>query len=55
MGDAAEDMIDGSCCQMCGEWMDGVIGGEEAPGFPQTCPSCLLCDGIESEDNDEKS
>lgn len=39
MGEAAEDILDGSCCQVCGEYFE-----DEAPGYPRTC------DGCESED-----
>ena len=40
MGQAAEDALDGTCCQVCGEWMGDVLGGSESPGFPRTCNSC---------------
>lgn len=36
MGEAAEDMLDGSCCETCGEWFhDG-----DAPGYPRPCNGC---------------
>lgn len=39
-GTAADDMLDGTCCQVCGEFFDDVIDGEEPPGFPRTCRAC---------------
>jgi hypothetical protein len=41
MGEAAEDILDGMCCQECGEWFDDIINGEEAPGYPRTCERCV--------------
>lgn len=36
MGEAAESMLEGECCQECGEWFhDG-----EAPGHPRSCAGC---------------
>lgn len=40
MGEAAEDMLDGTCCQGCGEWMDDILAGEDAPGYPRWCERC---------------
>lgn len=40
MGDAAEDSLDGSCCEVCGEWFADVIEGAEPPGHPRTCEAC---------------
>lgn len=37
MGEIAEMMLDGTMCQVCGEFMD--IGGEPA-GYPVTCAGC---------------
>lgn len=34
MGEIAESMLDGSCCEMCGEYLG------EAIGYPQTCAGC---------------
>lgn len=34
MGDAADDIINGDCCEECGEW----IGNGE--GYPQKCRGC---------------
>lgn len=36
MGEAAEAILDGECCQFCGEWFH-----DEAPGHPRSCG----CDG----------
>ena len=36
MGEIADDMIDGSCCEQCGEYF------EESVGYPRLCPSCLI-------------
>jgi len=40
MAEAADDVLDGSCCQLCGEWFDDVLSGDEPPGFPRTCEAC---------------
>jgi hypothetical protein len=40
MGEAAEAVLDGSVCQVCGEWFDDIIEGEEPPGYPRTCATC---------------
>ena len=45
MGDIAESMLDGTVCQMCGEWM----GGSNC-GYPVTCAGC----GGEPDDEGEK-
>ncbi|UQN68303.1 hypothetical protein L0Z11_11460 [Burkholderia multivorans] len=44
MGEIAESMLDGSCCQVCGEWLG------EAVGYAVTCAACgdgepLMSDG----------
>lgn len=36
MGEAADDMLEGRCCQVCGEWFHD---GEE-PGYPRSCAGC---------------
>lgn len=36
MGDYADMMLDGTCCQICGVVLDFGGGG----GFPMTCGSC---------------
>lgn len=35
MGEIAEAMIEGECCQTCGEFFD-----DEAPGHPRSCAGC---------------
>lgn len=35
MGEYAEMMIDGTLCQVCGEFMG------DTPGHPRTCSGCL--------------
>lgn len=41
MGEAAEDILDGSCCQVCGVWfVDVLIEKKKPPGFPRTCLYC---------------
>lgn len=35
MGEAAEDILDGAVCEVCGEFFD-----DEAPGFPRRCDRC---------------
>lgn len=40
MGQAAEDALNGICCQVCGEWMDDFLESGDEPGFPQTCAGC---------------
>ena len=34
MGEAADAIIDGECCQICGCWF------EESFGYPVTCKHC---------------
>ncbi|NML34546.1 hypothetical protein [Paraburkholderia antibiotica] len=34
MGEIAESMLDGSCCEQCGEYLG------EAVGYPQCCATC---------------
>lgn len=36
MGEAAELILSGLLCQVCGEYMDDF----EEPGHPRTCDSC---------------
>gem|GEM_PF-1400119 len=46
MGEIAEDAIDGTTCQVCGEFMPDVIECAEtgkvwtAHGHPRTCKGC---------------
>lgn len=42
IGEIAESMLDGSCCQMCGEYLG------EAIGYPQTCMECGGSESCES-------
>ena len=35
MGEIADSIINGECCQICGEYF------EEEFGFPATCDKCL--------------
>lgn len=35
MGEAAEMMLDGTCCAGCGEFLDF-----DAPGYPVYCSAC---------------
>jgi hypothetical protein len=35
MGDIADDIVDGACCQVCGVYFEG---GEA--GYPVTCKAC---------------
>ncbi len=34
MGDAADDLLDGSCCESCGEFLGGACG------YPRQCGPC---------------
>ncbi len=38
MGDIADWMLEGGCCQICGVQLDGE------PGYPRMCPGCLIDD-----------
>ena len=40
MGEAAEDALDGSCCECCGEWFGDIIDGGMPPGYPRRCAGC---------------
>lgn len=40
MGEHAEDILDGSVCEWCGEWFDDVLNGEEPPGYVRHCKEC---------------
>ena len=37
MGEIADMMLDGTMCQLCGEWLHE---GEDGPGYPGYCASC---------------
>lgn len=46
MGEAADDMRDGTCCQYCGVWNDAMFDGDPndhwiPPGYPWTCEDCI--------------
>ena len=49
MGQVADDILDGICCEQCGSWMPDVFkkdhkgktAFEDPPGYPRTCPGCL--------------
>jgi rRNA maturation protein Nop10 len=36
LGDIADMMLDGTMCQVCGQWMEF----DEPPGYPVTCAGC---------------
>lgn len=38
MGEIADMMLDGTMCQVCGEFMDL---GEDPAGYPVTCAGCI--------------
>ena len=40
MGEAAEDCLDGTVCEGCGELFDDILDGGQPPGFPRRCRSC---------------
>lgn len=40
MGEIAEDMIDGSCCQLCGQYFQGHNGEAYTHEFPVVCWDC---------------
>lgn len=44
MGQVADDMINGLCCQLCGEYMPDFI----EVGYPRTCCSCAPPVSLES-------
>lgn len=35
MGELAGNLLDGFCCEQCGEVIDG-----KSPGYPRTCKPC---------------
>lgn len=35
MGDAADDIINGDCCEICSEYFE-----DEGPGHPRLCKAC---------------
>lgn len=42
MGDIADMMLDGTLCQMCGEFM-----GSEGDGFPIVCGGCQATQDVD--------
>lgn len=36
----ADMMVEGALCSGCGVWMDDILEGVEAPGYPRTCEDC---------------
>lgn len=44
MGEIADDILEGACCQVCGEYVEG-----EPYGFPFTCSGC---EADEDDDDD---
>lgn len=35
MGEAADMLLDGTCCEQCGVFLDG-----DSPGYPRLCGGC---------------
>ncbi|MDB5848204.1 MAG: hypothetical protein JWP29_1956 [Rhodoferax sp.] len=40
MGEAAEDILDGTVCEGCGVFFDDILNNSPAPGFPRKCDQC---------------
>lgn len=40
MGEIAEEMLDGSCCDLCGQYFDHPKGGIYVHDHPATCWDC---------------
>lgn len=40
MGEYAEMLLGGACCEGCGEVFDDIIEGSCEPGFPRLCDDC---------------
>ncbi|HUS89756.1 MAG TPA: hypothetical protein VMW91_10450 [Desulfosporosinus sp.] len=40
MGQIAEDMIDGTCCQWCGMYFDDGSDNLPTHGYPVVCKEC---------------
>lgn len=40
MGEIAEMILEGILCEGCGEALDDMMGGAEAPGYPRRCAGC---------------
>ena len=46
MGQVSDDILNGICCQICGQWMPEVSDRKSdifinPPGYPRTCKECL--------------
>lgn len=55
MGEIADDMIDGRCCALCGEYFiaEDINGHDKgySHGYPVACNSCWTIDcGYEKQD-----
>lgn len=37
MGEYADDILEGDCCEICGEYFED----DESPGHPRTCAACV--------------
>lgn len=55
MGEHANDILEGSVCQECGEWFDDVLDGKDPPGYPRICNSCTEYDPCIDMDNLKES
>ena len=40
MGEIAEDMVNGRCCDICGCYFKNKIGNLYEHGYPATCKDC---------------
>ncbi len=40
MGEAAEDILDGTVCEGCGVFFDDIINCSSPPGHPRKCDQC---------------
>ena len=38
---AADDIMDGLVCNICGELFQDIIDGADPPGFERTCDACI--------------
>jgi len=44
MGEIAEDMLDGSCCSLCGQYFEHPKGGIYVHEYPVACWDCYEAD-----------
>ncbi len=51
MGEYAEMMLDGTCCQCCGEFLND---GEDGEGFPMFCAGCQPSEAEEQKPRKKK-